>query len=290
MPTFETPKPVSVEIDLFVGNVTITAEDRADTVVTVNPTDPENESDVEAAEQTRVELSGDTVIVKVPKLRTYVVWENKSRSIEVSVALPTGSSVSGSASFGGMANLNATGRLGACEFKSGMGNIFLDQAGPVKLRTLGDIVVDEVNGDAELSTGTGKLRLGRATGTVRAKNSNGPCVIGEAGGAAKVRSSNGDILIDRAGGDVDAATALGSIRIGEVREGAVELKTPAGEIEVGVPEGTAAWLDARTGIGTVRNQLDGAGEPGPGEPTVKVRARNSYGDIVIRRSDTHERQ
>jgi hypothetical protein len=228
MPTFETPQPVNVEIDLYVGNVTITAEDRTDTVVTVTPTNPDNESDVEAAEQTRVELSHGTVTIKGLKLRKYVGWSSKSRSIDMAIALPTGSSVS-AGGVGSMVNLRTAGRLGACEFKIGMGQIVVDQAGPVKLRTTGDIV------------------------------------------------------LDRAHGDVNAVTSTGSIRIKDVREGAVDLKTAMGEIEVGVAEGTAAWLDAHTGFGNVRNQLNKS-EPKPGESTVKVRARTSYGDIVIHRS------
>ena len=39
MPTFDTPEPITVVIDLSVGDVRITASDRADTVVEVRPTD-----------------------------------------------------------------------------------------------------------------------------------------------------------------------------------------------------------------------------------------------------------
>ena len=56
MPTFDTPEPISVTIELGVGDVRITASDRTDTVVEVRPSDPTDEADVQAAEQTRVEL------------------------------------------------------------------------------------------------------------------------------------------------------------------------------------------------------------------------------------------
>jgi hypothetical protein len=62
------------------------------------------------------------------------------------------------------------------------------------------------------------------------------------------------------------------------------LETPAGEVEVGVRDGTAAWLDVVTRFGAVRNGLD-TGDPSP--PTgarVEVRARTSIGDIVIGRA------
>jgi hypothetical protein len=48
--------------------------------------------------------------------------------------------------------------------------------------------------------------------------------------------------------------------------------------------GVAAWLDLSTGYGNVRNDLDAAGRPAPGEDTVEVRARTSFGDITVSRS------
>lgn len=51
------------------------------------------------------------------------------------------------------------------------------------------------------------------------------------------------------------------------------LHTYAGDLDVGIREGTAAWLDVNTMGGTVRNKLGAAGKP------------HTYtGDAVIRRS------
>ena len=57
MHVFDTPDPISVTIELGVGDVRIAASDRADTVVDVRPTDEHHEPDVQAAEQTRVEYT-----------------------------------------------------------------------------------------------------------------------------------------------------------------------------------------------------------------------------------------
>ena len=57
-----------------------------------------------------------------------------------------------------------------------------------------------------------------------------------------VRSSNGAISVDRAGAGVDAKTSNGSIRIGEVARGSIVVGTPAGDLEIGIVEGTAARL------------------------------------------------
>jgi DUF4097 and DUF4098 domain-containing protein YvlB len=100
----------------------------------------------------------------------------------------------------------------------------------------------------------------------------------------RVRTANGDISVERAGGGVEAKTANGSIRLGEVARGSVVLETAMGDLEVGIAEGTAAWLEVNTGFGHVRNLLDEAARPTESDETVEVRGRTSYGDITIRRS------
>ena len=88
----------------------------------------------------------------------------------------------------------------------------------------------------------------------------------------------------REGGDVNASTANGDVRVGGVRRGSASLKTSFGEIEVGIQAGTAARLDVHTEFGHIRNRMDASEGPGPSDETVEVRARTSYGDIVIHRS------
>ena len=99
-----------------------------------------------------------------------------------------------------------------------------------------------------------------------------------------MRSANGDISVDRAGAGVEAKTSNGSIRLGEVARGSVVLETAAGDLDVGIAEGTAAWLEVNTGFGHVRNLLDNATRPEETDETVEVRGRTSYGDITIHRS------
>ena len=49
-------------------------------------------------------------------------------------------------------------------------------------------------------------------------------------------------------------------------------------------KGTAAWVDAKTSFGRVHNRLGSADGPELSEKTVEIRARTSFGDIVIRRA------
>ena len=61
------------------------------------------------------------------------------------------------------------------------------------------------------------------------------------------------------------------------------LETQLGDLEVGIRDGTAAWLDVSTKAGKVHNALDAADAPEPSVETVEVRTRTSAGSVVIRR-------
>jgi hypothetical protein len=51
-----------------------------------------------------------------------------------------------------------------------------------------------------------------------------------------------------------------------------------------VHAGSAARLVAHTSMGRVRNEMNATDQPSAGDETVEVRARTSYGDILIRRA------
>jgi hypothetical protein len=67
------------------------------------------------------------------------------------------------------------------------------------------------------------------------------------------------------------------------------LATASGVIDIGIAEGTSAWVDAGTQFGQVRNSLEPTGAPEAGEK-VEIRARTSFGDIDIHRSSPSNRQ
>jgi DUF4097 and DUF4098 domain-containing protein YvlB len=282
MPNYETPEPISVTLELgVVGDVRIAASDRSDTVVEVRPSDEADESDVKAAQQVRVDYSNGTLRVTGPKARVFD-FSRKTRSVEVSIDLPSGSQVSADTQMG---DFRSAGRLGECRLKTGAGNAQLERTGPLRLNTgAGHLTVDGIAGNAEISTGTGKVRVGEVEGTAVVKSSNGDITIDAVTGDARVRTANGEISIDRAGAGVDAKTANGGIRLGEVVRGSVVLGTAMGDLDIGIAEGTAAWLEVNTGFGQVRNLLENAARPDEADQTVEVRGRTSYGDITIHRS------
>ncbi|TDD82046.1 DUF4097 family beta strand repeat-containing protein [Actinomadura rubrisoli] len=278
MLTFSTPEPILASIRIEAGVVRITAEARADTVVEVAP-NSDVKADVQAAEQTLVDYAAGELVVRTPRARSLF---GSPGMVAVEVALPRGSRLSGSA---GMGDLICAGRLWECEFRTGAGKLRVEDAGTVRLRTQhGDVTLGRATDDVEVTTGSGELRIGRVGGGAEIKNSNGNTWIDEITGDLRLKIANGNVDIGRAHASVTSRAANGGVRIKEVIRGRVELQTKAGDLEVGIHEGTAAWLDVKSRSGTVHNALDCADGPGECSEVVELHARTGFGDIVISRT------
>jgi hypothetical protein len=280
MSSFHTPEPISAIVEIVMGNVRISAGERGTTVVDVHPSDANNEEDVKAAELTRVDLVNRQLLVKAPKLRS---WLSRSGggSIDVTIELPAGSQVHGHAD---SADFDGDGRLGECRVTTSLGHIRLDQTGTLSLKSsIGDISVNRATGHAEVTATSGDVRLRELDSSGVIKNSNGATWVGIARGDLRLRAGNGSVAVDVAHADVVAKCANGDVRLGEAVRGAVVLESQSGDVEVGIREGTAAWLDVRATAGKVHNALDAADAPKPSDDTVEVRARTTVGDVVIRR-------
>jgi hypothetical protein len=280
MPTFETPEPITATVDVVMGEVGIAAGASGHTVVEVRPSDASKDDDVQAAKSTRVEYTGGNLLVKTPKLRSWSI-RSGGGSVDVTIELPANSRVHGS---GQLADFYCEGRLGDCRLRTGLGHLRVEQAGSVNLKNgRGDIALDRATAHADIKTGSGEVRVRELDGSAVIKNSNGETWVGVAGGDLRVASANGNISVDLARASVGAKTARGDVRLGEVERGSVVLETSAGDLEVGIPEGTAAWLDVRAVAGAVHSSLDAADAPEDSAEKVEVRARTSFGDIVIGR-------
>ncbi|MFE4263210.1 DUF4097 domain-containing protein [Streptomyces sp. NPDC056883] len=278
MPSFDTSEAISVTAHVEAGSIQFTAGDRSDTVVAVQPRDPKRDKDVRTAEQTEVTFAGGVLTVRTPKSNPF----GKPGIVDVTVELPTGSHVD---TTGAWTQVLGEGRLGEVRVKTSSGDVRLDTTGPLKLTAShGSITVDRAEGATEITTSSGSLRLGFVDGPAVLKNSHGTTTVGAAIGELRVSGANGDIEIRRAEDSVTAKTAHGTLRVGEVARGTVELETSYGAIEVGVREGTAAWLDVSSGSGQVRNTLTASGSPEGSSDTVKVRARTKHGNIDVRRA------
>jgi hypothetical protein len=281
MSAFDTPQPIFATVDVVLGDVRISAGERDTTAVEVLPTDATNKEDVTAAEQTRVEFSAGRLLVKAPKLRSWLP-RHTGGSIDVTIELPAGSELHGTAQ---MADIVCAGRYGDCRMRLGIGRLSLERAGKVDLKSgAGDIEVDHAAGHADITVGSGDVRVLELASSAVIKNSNGDTYVADAGGELRIKTANGSIAVDRAHADVVAKTANGDVRVGAVTRGTAVLETSVGDVEIGIPEGTAAWLDVNATAGRVHNALEGAGAPEASSDKVELRARTALGNIEIRRA------
>ncbi|GAA4483459.1 DUF4097 family beta strand repeat-containing protein [Rhodococcus olei] len=282
MPTFATPEPITIAVDVAVGTVNVVASDRTDTVVTVRPSDPGKSGDVKVADEARVDLHDGTLTVQTAKSwRSFAPFGGGS--VDVTIELPTGSALEGKT----VGPLFTQGRLGPCTFTSRAGDIRIDEVGRLELRaSAGSVVVGHALDSAEIVATAGGVRIRELDGNAVIKVPNGATEIGQSAGSLRVNGAHGAITIERSLGETDVRCAHGSIRVEQATSGRVQLETSYGAIEVGVPAGTAAWLDAASQHGTVRNLLQDATGPDENDRTVEVRANTSFGDVVVRRPHT----
>jgi hypothetical protein len=280
MPTYNTPTPIDLAINLQVGAIEVFASDRADTVVTVSATNPAKAVDPRGAEETAVDFDGRRVTITGPRPR--ISWIGPTESVDVKVELPTGSRFTAEIAVGGV---RTVGRLGATRIKCSMGPVDLDTTGDLWLRAgHGNATVGTAEGGLEATADHGQIRVGTVTGDAILKASHGSILVAESGGDLDAKLSYGDLEITKALASVSAKTAYGSIQLREVSSGSIQVESGFGQVTVGVRPGVAAWLDLSSKDGHVRNELDGDHAPDASEQTVAVRARTQYSDISIQRA------
>ncbi|MFG1997969.1 DUF4097 family beta strand repeat-containing protein [Spirillospora sp. NPDC048911] len=206
MQKFDTPAPITAVLDIPAGRVQVIAADRADTAVEVLPANAGKSRDVKAAEQTSVEYADGVLRVQAPAGKNQYL--GSSGSVEVTVKLPAGSRVEGTAA---ATELRGVGRLGEVAFDGAYRQIKLDEATSVHLTaTDGDVQVGRLTGPAEISTQRGDIQIAEATG----------------GGKVVLSTQSGDISVTAATGlsaTLDAGTGYGRITNTLKNDGAAEL-------------------------------------------------------------------
>ncbi|GAA2029216.1 DUF4097 family beta strand repeat-containing protein [Agromyces tropicus] len=281
MTTFQTPEPIVVDADLGWGDLHVVASDRGDTVVEVRPADAEKPGDVRTAADAKVELVGDVLTVRTTKGWLHYTPFGGAGQVDVAIRVPEGSEVRGAT---GAGRLLAEGVFGAIGFRTGAGDVRVDEAERVTARTSsGAIVIGRATGAVELTSSAGSIRIRELSGEAQIKNPNGSTTIGEVTGTLVVQGAHGDVTVADARGSVTAKSSYGNLLVERIDGGRVQLEAGYGGIEVGVAEGTAAWLDVSSQHGAVRNTLQPSDAPGADESAVELHARTSWGDILIRR-------
>jgi DUF4097 and DUF4098 domain-containing protein YvlB len=264
MPEFACSGPITIDLRIPAGSVELHAEPRDTAVVEVAPYDSSDASR-EAASETRVELSGDTLIVSAPEASGWLL--RRSPRLRVTARVPAGSS--------GRLRVASADVTGHGEWAQ------------VKLGTAsGDAFFEHVAGDLTVHTARGDVRSVLVGGRLTVKTASGDVSAQQVGGSVDAASASGDVQVDEAGADVSIKTASGDTRIGAARHGTVRANTVSGDVSVGVVSGTGVWLDLSTLSGKTRSDLSMSGEAGGGsapEHTLTLQVRTVSGDIEIHR-------
>ncbi|GLY69355.1 DUF4097 family beta strand repeat-containing protein [Amycolatopsis taiwanensis] len=214
----------------------------------------------DAVEQTRIELTGNRLVVHAPKALPL-----RGTPLAVTVRAPSGTHVQVRA---GSANVTVTGAAGRADILTGSGEVKLDRA----------------DGAATVRTGTGPVRLGPALSGLQVRTGGGDVEASSLSGSATLVTGTGDIWLGAAAGEIMARTGSGDLSVADAAGGTLELITGSGEIRVGVRPGVAAEIDLTSGSGKVSTELDLAQEPPDGEIPLQVRARTGSGSAVVTRA------
>ncbi|MCK9794416.1 DUF4097 domain-containing protein [Isoptericola sp. 4D.3] len=278
MPTFPAPQPVPVLIDVPFANVHVVAGERDDVVVTVLPTNAKSGS-VRAAESVRVDRDGDAVSITYPGSWKQYVLPFAAGTADITVELPEGSALSGK-----VGSLYAEGALGSVDMTLSAGNARVDDVERLDLKvSAGSVTAGRVTGSLDVKVSAGSVFVDEVSGNGTIRASNGTTTLGSLTGTVEVLGAHGDIAVSRVRGTLTAKSAHATIRVNNLETGVATLTSSFGSIEVGVPEGTAAYLDVASENGSVRNLLTPTEGPVDDEATAEIHASTGFGDVVVRR-------
>ncbi|MEU6279073.1 DUF4097 family beta strand repeat-containing protein [Streptomyces sp. NPDC047028] len=206
MPKFDTPAPVFVVLAVNAGRVQFIAADRPDTTVEVLPANASKGRDVKAAGEIGVAFEDGVLRITAPEAEKNQLF-GPSGSVEVTVQLPAGSRVEGTAA---AAELRGVGRLGDVTFDGAYRHIKVDEAASLRLTAVdGDVEIGRLAGSAEISTARGDISVAEA-----------------AAGTVVLTTQSGDISVTAAHGvsaSLDAGTSYGRVSNALKSDGTAEL-------------------------------------------------------------------
>jgi hypothetical protein len=275
--TFDTPEPVDLRVALPSGNVDVSTHDQPTTEIII-------EGDERAAgEEVEVEQRGSQIRVKIePRNR----WGN-GHDYDVHITVPTSSDARVETA---SAEVHLGGEYGDVRGNSASGEFTVDVANSVRLETAsGEIHVEHLRDDGKFNSASGEINIERCDGSkLEVSTASGEIHVAYAAGDLRANAASGDISIDEVYGDFQAAVASGDVHVEYLHDGEARVETVSGDVDLGVADGTAIWLDIHTMTGDVDVEQEMGGEPEPGQPTLQLRVNTLSGDVHVHRSDRRE--
>ena len=268
---FETPAPTELYVVVPVGDVHVRCDDVERTTVEVDGND---------AEDVVVEQRGDQIVVIAPMKRGLFLGFGPSGQLRVRVTMPHDSALATKLA---SADLDVAGRLGPVRLRSGSGDVRLDEvaADAVAEAGSGDLEIRTVAGELRVKCGSGDVEIGSVAGATAVSTGSGSVEIGTSAGPVQAKSGSGDLHVGRAHHDLTLSAASGDLTVDCMDRGALRAQSVSGDIRVGIPAGVPVWTDINCVTGSVRSDLEGAGEPEEGQDFVEVRAKTVSGDVHL---------
>lgn len=136
---------------------------------------------------------------------------------------------------------------------------------------LGDIIIGQIHGSADLMTGAGQIQLGSVFGDCQAISKGGPLNLGQIMGALTARTEAGDVAVAAAQKGGTIITGGGTIRLAYTGDDTI-LKSGGGDIFV---KQAAGPINAETQSGDITISLD------PSSKTEKITAKTAKGNVML---------
>src|SRR5918994_3206973 len=219
--SFATPGDVELTIEIPKGDVELEAVETKETTVELEARGRDaDEFEREVRIEARPRGAGHEVVIDASARRGLLGFREGEYRVRINA--PRGTDVRAKLA---SADIGGRGQFGEVEVDSASG----------------DVVFDEIAGQAGINTASGDVELRRV-------------------GSAKVNSASGDVRIEDSG-PVDANTASGDIRLRSVASGEVRLHSASGDLDVGIAKGSRLWVDAQSLSGDTISELELEGTP-----------------------------
>ena len=175
MPAFATPGPIAATVVVAGAQVRVTASDRTDTVVLVEPIDKANKKDVKVANKTKVDFAGGQLSVKT------TVSGDENGSVVITIDLPAGSSL---VAYLAHSSVHADGSFGECELHMASGRVQLDRINALQANiSAGEVTIGRIAGRANID--------GAAFAIKRRRHSDRPVDTRSGGAVERLRKHRG---------------------------------------------------------------------------------------------------
>jgi hypothetical protein len=152
MPTFATPGPIAATVVVGGAQVRVTASDRTDTVVLVEPMNKASQSAVKVASKTKVDYADGQLSVKT------TVSGDKNGSVAITIDLPAGSSL---VAYLAHSDVRADGSFGECELHMASGRVQLDRIDALQANiAAGEVTIGHIAERATIDGAAFAMRIG----------------------------------------------------------------------------------------------------------------------------------